>query len=314
LSTNTRANEQLSEIAEPEQAGSRWRRFAAALAVLLALAGAVVGALLTGSDAGGINRSVEAASSSSGTLLNGLAELIPLGYAFGVGMVAAVNPCGFAMLPAYLALYLGTDDPSAARHGTTWRLGRALEVSASMTAGFVLLFGLAGLGLGVATSALARALPFLGVAVGILLVVIGGRLLTGATFYTSIGDRLADRLGPSTAARNSIRGYFAYGLAYGAASLGCTLPIFLTVVGSTLTSGGPLAALGQFVLYACGMGFVILLLTLSVAFFKQALVNRARAAGQYLQTLSAVLMLIAGAYLVYYWLTLGGLLAGVRLA
>ena len=39
--------------------------------------------------------------------LMSLGALLPVGFAFGAGMVAAVNPCGFAMLPAYLSLYLG---------------------------------------------------------------------------------------------------------------------------------------------------------------------------------------------------------------
>jgi cytochrome c biogenesis protein CcdA len=30
-----------------------------------------------------------------------------VGLAFGAGLVAALNPCGFAMLPAYLALVVG---------------------------------------------------------------------------------------------------------------------------------------------------------------------------------------------------------------
>ena len=42
--------------------------------------------------------------------VSGIAHLIPLGYAFGAGMVSTVNPCGFAMLPAYLGLYLGSRD------------------------------------------------------------------------------------------------------------------------------------------------------------------------------------------------------------
>ena len=36
--------------------------------------------------------------------LTELAAVLPFGFAFGVGMVAAVNPCGFAMLPTYLSL------------------------------------------------------------------------------------------------------------------------------------------------------------------------------------------------------------------
>ena len=42
--------------------------------------------------------------------LTELAAVLPFGFAFGVGMVAAVNPCGFAMLPAYLSLYLGAHE------------------------------------------------------------------------------------------------------------------------------------------------------------------------------------------------------------
>lgn len=39
-----------------------------------------------------------------------LADYLPMGYAFGAGMVSTVNPCGFAMLPAYLSLYMGAKD------------------------------------------------------------------------------------------------------------------------------------------------------------------------------------------------------------
>mgnify|MGYP001611737333 FL=1 len=39
--------------------------------------------------------------------LGRVADFLPLGYAFGAGMVSTVNPCGFAMLPAYLGLFLG---------------------------------------------------------------------------------------------------------------------------------------------------------------------------------------------------------------
>ena len=33
----------------------------------------------------------------------------PLALAFASGMVATVNPCGFAMLPAYLGYFLGLE-------------------------------------------------------------------------------------------------------------------------------------------------------------------------------------------------------------
>ena len=68
------------------------------------------------------------------------------------------------------------------------------------------------------------------------------------------------------------------------------------------------AAMGQFVLYALGMGMVILALTLGIAFFKQAMVGALRKAMPYVQPVGSWLMVVAGAYIVFYWLTIGGLL------
>ncbi len=108
---------------------------------------------------------------------------LPVGYAFGAGMVAAVNPCGFALLPAYIALYLGSGEGASSRVEVLPRLGQAIAVSAVMTLGFILVFGAAGLILSAASAALVQYLPWLGLCVGILLVVMGGRMLGGAMVY-----------------------------------------------------------------------------------------------------------------------------------
>jgi len=41
--------------------------------------------------------------------LHAIGEAIPLGFAFGLGMAAAVDPCGFVLLPTYLGLSLPGD-------------------------------------------------------------------------------------------------------------------------------------------------------------------------------------------------------------
>jgi cytochrome c biogenesis protein CcdA len=103
-------------------------------------------------------------------------------------------------------------------------------------------------------------------------------------------------------------------LAYGLASLGCALPIFLAVVGSSLGAEGWLPALRQYLLYALGMGSVVTTLTLLTAFAREGALRRARRAGRFVGPLSALLLVLAGMYLLHYWLTLGGVLAslGVR--
>jgi cytochrome c biogenesis protein CcdA len=245
--------------------------------------------------------------------LGSLGALLPLGYAFGAGMVAAANPCGFALLPAYLALYIGGREAELTHSSGLVLLARASRVGLTMSAGFTLLFGVAGLLLGVAATALVRLFPWVGLVVGVFLVALGARLAGGTMVYASLGERIADRLG-GRARRSGAGSYFVYGLACGAASLSCTLPIFLAVVGSVFTSGDYVAAMVQFLLYAFGMGVVVIGVTLGVALFRDAVVTRAREAMRYVQPASAALLLLAGAYIMYYWLTLGGLLAAVHLA
>jgi cytochrome c biogenesis protein CcdA len=277
------------------------------LASMLAVAAAVVAALVAGPGATGIVGNVERASSASGTLLQKVSGALPLGYAFAAGMVASVNPCGFALLPAYLGYYLSDGGTGAGQRRAGQGLARAVEVSAMVTIGFVLLFGVVGLVLNTVTFAAVSLFPWIGLLIGVFLVGLGGRLAGGAKLYSPLGERVAGRLGRG-ARQTGARGYLLYGLAYGAASLGCTLPIFLLVVAGSLTRGGLLSGALQFVLYALGMGTVITALTLATAFLGRAAVSRVRAVARYVQPVSAALLLLVGAYTIYYWLTVGQLL------
>jgi cytochrome c-type biogenesis protein len=234
----------------------------------------------------------------SGVLLS-LGTKAPFGYAFVAGMVASVNPCGFVLLPAYLAYYLGGDVAGPGRRRPTIH---ALAVSATVAASFALLFGLAGLLAGLAAASLASVLPWVGTAVGVGLILLAGVLASGRELTTSFGPRMAQHL--RTATRNrGLRGYAAYGTAYGLASLGCTLPVFLGVVGTSFQLHGLADAIGQFVLFGLGMGAVLAVLTIATAGFGDGLVRRVGALGRYIGWASAAILWLAGAYVVYYWLT-----------
>ena len=276
-------------------------------AATVALAIAVIGALIVRgeSDIDGINFFVESLSGGAARQLGGLSVIAPLGFAFGAGLAAAFNPCGFAMLPAYMGLYLGVgdeDNPSFIAH-----IGKALLIGGSVTVGFILLFAAAGavIGLG-ARSVVGSVLPWIGLGVGILLTIAGAWLLGGGKLYTALAQQMAEKFGNPGQA--NIRGYFIFGLAYGLASLSCTLPIFLAVVGSSFAAASIWTAFAQFILYAVGMGTVIITLTLGMALFKGAMVGGMRKVMPYMQSVGTWLMLIAGAYIVFYWLTIGNVL------
>ena len=289
---------------------NQWRSIALSAGLgFLALAVAYIGAVTLGKDTGidGLNRFVEGLSGSSSSFLGNLGLWAPLGFAFAAGMASAVNPCGFAMLPAYLGLYLGSNSEAQEKPHIMRQVGRAWLVGGSVTAGFVVLFGVVGglISLG-ARSVVVEILPWLGLAIGVLLVFAGAWLVGGGKLYTGLAARAANRLGDPSAI--SPKGYFLFGLSYGTASLSCTLPVFLAVVGTSFASSSILASAGQFFLYALGMGLVIIALTLGIAFARGAMVGALRKALPYIQPIGSWLMIVAGAYIVFYWLTIGGLL------
>src|SRR5262245_38928360 len=241
---------------------------------------------------------VESASARLSGLFLAFGTKAPLGYAFVAGMVASVNPCGFVLLPAYLGYYLGDGREAPGGHG---RAGRALAVSATVTASFALLFGLAGIVVGLAASAVTSSLPWIGAAVGVGLIVLAGVLASGRDLSVSFAPRVAQRLAAAAQIRG-LGGYAAYGTAYGLASLGCTLPVFLGVVGTSLQLHGLAPAVGQFLLFGIGMGTVLAALTILTAWFGEGLITRMRSLAPYIGWASAVLLWLAGAYVVYYWL------------
>ena len=272
----------------------------------VALAVAIAGRLIVGNDSGidSVNFFVERLSGNSSNYLQGLISASAV-FALAAGMASAVNPCGFAMLPAYLGMYLGERPNQQLVVHPVRHVGRALLIGGAVTAGFLLLFGVVGALIGIGASFVGELLPWLGLVIGIGLAIAGAWLVGGGKLYTSLAARAASRMGnPSEI---GVKGYFMFGLSYGTASLGCTLPIFLAVVGISVAGTSVTSVAGNFFLFALGMGLVIMALTLGMAFFKGAMVGLVRKALPLVQPLGAWLMVIAGAYLVFYWLTVGGL-------
>ena len=302
-----------SDASISQAKGSGWLGpVPAYLAGAVGLAIAVVGAILVGNESGvdGVNSFVENLSGTSGSFLGDLSFVAPLGFAFAAGMVSAVNPCGFAMLPAYLGLYLGSQGDGHHSTHPGRHVAKALVVGGAVTAGFVLLFGIAGVIIGAGARSIVDVIPWLGFAIGIVLTIGGSWLLAGGKLYSGLAGRLAAHVG--NPGQLSLKGYFIFGLSYGMASLSCTLPIFLVVVVTTVTVSNVWAAIGQFILYALGMGLVIMALTVAIALFKGAMVGAVRRALPYIQPLGAALMIVAGSYIVFYWLTIGDLGTGIH--
>lgn len=236
--------------------------------------------------------------------LSQIASYLPLGYAFGAGMVSAVNPCGFAMLPVYLSLYLGVDDKGFHDSSSFQRFLRATYVAIFVTSGFGLLFGVVGILVSAGGAFLNSIMPWIAIIMAVFLLLLGIWLLLGKHVSLPFMLRLANNIGDP---RNiSLKGFFLFGLAFGATSLSCTLPIFLAVLGNSLTTGDFWGSILQFFSYIAGTGSILLLLTLGMAFVKEGVVVTAlRKFLPYVHTVSAILIILAGVYILYYWLSSG---------
>ena len=217
------------------------------------------------------------------------------GLAFAAGMIAALNPCGFAMLPAYLALVVNGEQTSRPR-----AVGRALTATAAMAVGFLTVFGLFGLLTVSVASTVQQYAPYLTVVVGVVLVALGLWLLSGRelTALSWNSARLGSRWTP-TARLGSM---FGYGVGYAIASLSCTVGPFLAVTGSSLRTGSLLDGVLVYVAYAAGITMVVGLLAVAVALANSALIDRIRRVLPYLNRISGAVLIVVGLYVGYYGL------------
>ena len=216
-------------------------------------------------------------------------------FPFTVGLVAAFNPCGFAMLPAYLSYFLGLDtDAGEANRLTT--IIRGLLVGLVMTAGFVFVFGTFG-ALFETVINQGTVLDYTGyvtIAVGVAMAPMGLSMLAGRQF-----DLRLPKMNRGTGDRR-LGSVFMFGVSYAVISLSCTIAIFLAAVTTSFNTSGWLEGMGNFLAYAIGMGVVITFLTMSLALAKTNIARDMRRVLPYVNRLSGAILVLAGVYLVNY--------------
>lgn len=218
-------------------------------------------------------------------MLNG-----PFALALTAGMAATVNPCGFALLPAYLSAFVGLDDSTA----RTTAVARGMKVSVVLTAGFITVFGIFGLVISGVASELQRYLPWATIVIGIGLVGLGIYLLAGRQIVLNIPKL---QKGGSD---GTLLSMFLFGVSYAVASLSCTIGPFLAVTSTTFRNENYLSGVMVFVLYGLGMGLVVSVLTMAVALAKDGMVAKFRSLLPKMNKIAGVLLVVAGLYVAYY--------------
>lgn len=215
----------------------------------------------------------------------------PLALAFTAGMVAAFNPCGFALLPAYLSYFLGADGAPGwdRRH-----VARAIVVGATVTAGFAAVFGIAGVLVTVFSLSVQPVVPWLSIVIGAGLAALGVAVALG--FHPGLPLPRLERGGRT----RGLGSMALFGVSYAVVSISCTLPVFLAAVATVFDRSTFASGVSVFAVYAGGMGSVLIGMTLAVALAREAAVARARRFLPFVERAAGGLLAVAGAYVVWY--------------
>jgi cytochrome c biogenesis protein CcdA len=216
-----------------------------------------------------------------------------LATSFSAGLLAAINPCGFVLLPTYLVYFLGMENlrPGAERASVL----RALKVSLAVSAGFMSIFVIIGAVTKLSTNWFVEKAQWVSLAIGVGLIVLGIAMLFGyrlpfTTPKLDVGQR--DR---------SVRSMYVFGIAYAVASMGCTIPTFTGVVLGSFSTAGLGKGIAAIGLYGVGMALVVTGLTVTLASANTALLRILRRGMAWFEQLAGVLLILTGMYLCWYW-------------
>jgi cytochrome c biogenesis protein CcdA len=209
------------------------------------------------------------------------------------GLVAAVNPCGFILLPTYLMYFLGVSGGAPGTQKASLR--RALKVSAAVSTGFLAVFLVIGFLSVPLRSTISSNSKYVTGFIAVALIVLGLAMLFGykPPFMTPQID--------SGKKDQTVKSMFIYGVAYAVASIGCTIGLFLATVFSARPDETFINSVGNMVAYGAGMALLVSALTVGFAFANTGLLKFLRNSMQYIDRVAAAFVVLSGLYLAWYF-------------
>lgn len=213
-------------------------------------------------------------------------DLPGLAFAFTAGVLSIFSPCGYALLPGYVSYYLGSD----------LSLVRAVVGGLACTLGLVTVFSVVGALASSLGALMPQLIPVLDILAAVILIVLGVAMLRQANIpYLQLNVR------PTT--RKGLAGLYMFGLVYGIAGVGCSAPIFLSVLLFAVSESW-LNGVLTFTVYAIGMGVPLVLTSILVAEAKVMLIRRISGVTERLHKLGGTVLILVGLYLFYtYYVT-----------
>jgi len=230
------------------------------------------------------------------------------------GFVFFFSPCAFPMLPGYMAYYL----KKGAEEGGKIPLRKAAIAGIISAVGIIIISLVIGIVAIFAGTSILKDVGILGLIVGIILIVLGGLLLTPFQYwkiirpFQTLWTRLRgigrkkeeDVTGDSISGGGKsgfYGGLFLYGLGYGAAAAGCTAPIFIAVLVAAL-SAGLIFGLLVLILYNLVAAILMISITIAIAYFGAGAAQKLSQYTEKIKKISGAVLIVVGIYLIWFYL------------
>lgn len=218
-----------------------------------------------------------------------------LALAYGLGMLALVNPCGFMMLPAFFAYNLSDSDAGGR---TVSRLGRGVWAGLLVSIGFAGTFFTAGLVVALGLRSVTESVPWFSVVIGAGLIIVGLAMLAGRRVALNLKTKTTPRQSAPTGGGRRLVGF---GGAYGLTQLACGMGSLLALVGTGVAAGSSFGTTTVFLAFGLGSTSMLVMLAASTALMSDVLVRTIRGALPAVSRISGGVLALTGAYLIVYW-------------
>ena len=214
-------------------------------------------------------------------------------YSFILGVLAAVNPCGFILLPTYLLYYLGTE-LNRENESPATTLRRGLTVGIAVSSGFIGLFLIVGIISRAFTTVIRDNAKYAALIIGIGLIAMGIAMFRGWKPPVAQPNMAMKK-------QRTWRNMFVFGIAYAVASIGCTIGLLVSVILGSVGRHGFVSGVLSIALYGLGMGLLVTSLTVALAFARFGMVSNLKRSFPVFDKVSAIAVTLTGLYLAWYW-------------
>lgn len=215
--------------------------------------------------------------------------------AFLAGVLSFFSPCSFPLLPSYIAYYVGRE-----KEGGTIKKGFMQGLQPAL--GIIVFYSLIGVASVFAGELIKPYIPKLELIVGIIIIILGLVLLLHIPMLSKSTSKFVGKIS-GVAQKSKKSGLFLYGIIYGAASAGCTAPVFIMIIIVAIAGGNLLQGAFVVFLYALGMALLMIIVTVLVATAKDTIIGKLKKTPKYINTICGLVLIAVGIYLIYYYLS-----------